>query len=292
MSPTDILLALGIVSIWGLNFVVIKIGLQDLSPIALTVLRFAFAALPMAFFIKRPAIPWHLLCAFGLFQFALQFTFLFTGMQLGLTSGLASLVMQLQVFFTIALAILFVGERPRITQLVGALISFCGMAVVAYKLESKATLIGFMLVIIASMCWASGNIVTKKIGKVNPLALMIWGSLISLPPLLIASLLMEGTQGWVTAAHNMNWRAFATVLYQAYPNTMFAFGAWAVLMRKYPAATIAPFTLLVPIIGMACAALILDEALQWWKFAACGLVLGGLAFNQFGQKWLERRGII
>ena len=159
----------------------------------------------------------------------------------------------------------FIGERPRITQLVGALIAFCGMALVAYKLESKATLIGFMLVIIASMCWATGNIVTKKIGRVNPLALMIWGSLISLPPLLIASLLMEGTAGWIIAAHNMNWRAFATVLYQAYPNTMFAFGAWAVLMRKYPAATVAPFTLLVPIIGMICAALILDEALQWWK---------------------------
>ncbi|WP_076591880.1 EamA family transporter [Herminiimonas arsenitoxidans] len=287
MSPTDILIALAIVSIWGLNFVVIKIGLQDFSPISLTVLRFFFAAFPLVFFIKRPAIPWRLLCAFGLFQFTLQFTLLFSGMQLGLTPGLASLVMQLQVFFTIGFAILFLGERPRITQLLGALIAFSGMALVAYNLESKATLIGFLLVITASSCWATANIVTKKIGKVNPLALMVWGSLVALPPLIVASLLMEGAGVWVTAAHHLNWRAMASVLYQAYPNTMFAFGAWAVLMRKYPTATVAPFTLLVPVIGMFCAALILDEALQWWKIVACMLVLGGLAFNQFGQRWLS-----
>lgn len=292
MSPVDILLALAIVSIWGFNFVVIKIGLHELPPVLLTVLRFAFAAFPLVFFIKRPAIPWHLLCAFGLFQFVLQFTFLFSGMHLGLTPGLASLVMQLQVFFTIGLAILFIGERPRITQLVGALIAFCGMALVAYKLEGKATLIGFLLVIIASACWATGNIVTKKIGKVNPLSLMIWGSLVATPPLIVASLLMEGSATWIAAAQHMNWRTFGSVLYQAYPNTMFAFGAWAVLMRKYPAATVAPFTLLVPIIGMIAATLILDEALQWWKILACALVLGGLAFNQFGQRWLARRGII
>ncbi len=282
MSFADILIAIAVVAIWGINFVVIKIGLQDLPPILFTALRFIFSALPLVFFIKRPAISWKLLAGYGLFQFALQFTLLFSGMKLGLSPGLASLVIQLQAFFTIGLAILLLGERPRITQWIGAVIAFSGMVLVAWHLEGKATLTGFLFVLAGGLSWAIANIFTKKIGKVNPVALVVWGALLASPPLLCASLLIEGPAAWVETAQQAGWLSIAAILFQAYPNTILGFGVWSMLMRKYPAATIAPFTLLVPVFGMLSAALILDESLQWWKIAAGLLVLGGLGFNQLG----------
>lgn len=287
MKPADILIALLVVVIWGFNFVVIKIGLQGLPPIMFTALRFIFAALPMAFFIRRPNVPWKLLAGYGMFQFALQFTLLFSGMKLGFPPGLASLVIQLQAFFTIGLAVLVLGERPQVTQLVGALIAFSGMGLVASQLEAKATIIGFIMVVAGGFCWAVANIFTKKIGKTNPLALVVWGSLLAAPPLVLASLLVEGTTAWTEAAAHLNWISVGAVLFQSYPNTLIGFGIWSMLMRKYPTATIAPYTLLVPVTGMLSAALVLGEPLQWWKIAAGLLVLGGLALNQFGGRFFS-----
>jgi len=284
MSGTDILAALAVVTIWGFNFVVIKIGLQDVPPILLTALRFLFAALPLAFFIKRPQAAWKLIAAYGLFQFALQFALLFTGIKLGLPAGLASLVMQLQAFLTIGLAVLLLGERPQAVQLLGALVAFAGMALVAAHIEGQATLTGFVLVLLGSLCWALANIVTKKMGKVDALSLMVWGSLVATGPLLAASWVMEGGAAWQLAARHWSWKTLATVLFQAYPSTILGFGVWSMLMRKYPAATVAPFSLLVPVAGMGGAALVLGEPLQWWKLAAGALVLGGLALNQFGAR--------
>jgi O-acetylserine/cysteine efflux transporter len=282
MTPTDIFTALGVVSIWGVNFVVIKIGLQELPPILFTALRFLCAALPLVFFVKRPQTAMGLVLAYGMFQFALQFTLLFTGIKLGLPAGLASLVIQLQAFFTIGLAVLMLQERPKAVQLLGALVALGGMALVAIHLEGKTTLIGFVLVVLAGACWAFANIVTKKMGQVNALSLVVWGSLVATPPLLLASWIVEGGAAWQLAASRFGLKSLATVLFQAYPNTILGFGIWSMLMRRYPTATVAPFSLLVPVAGMASAALFLGEALQWWKVVAGVLVLGGLALNLFG----------
>lgn len=284
MRPTDFLLALATVIIWGFNFVVIKIGLQDLPPILFTTLRFLFAALPMVFFVRRPEVPLKLLAGYAMFQFALQFTLLFSGMKLGLPAGLASLVIQLQGFFTIGMAVLILHERPLATQLFGALIAFSGMGLVAAHLDAQATIIGFLLVVAAGLCWASANIFTKKIGKTNPMALVVWGSLIATPPLALASLVIEGPSAWAHAAAHFTWVSAGAVFFQSYPNTIIGFGIWSMLMHKYPTAMIAPFTLLVPVTGMIASAFILGEPLQWWKIAAGLLVLAGLALNQFGMR--------
>ena len=288
MTLADILTALCVVTIWGVNFVVIKIGLEDLPPVLFTALRFVFAALPLVFFVKRPQAAWPLVLAYGMFQFALQFTLLFSGIKLGLPAGLASLVIQLQAFFTIGLAVLLLGERPQAVQLLGALVALSGMGLVAVHLEGQATLIGFVLVVMGGLCWALANIATKKMGQVNALSLVVWGSLVASPPLLLASWLMEGRAAWELAAHNASLTSLFTVLFQSYPNTILGFGIWSMLMRRYAAATIAPFTLLVPVAGMTSAALILGEQLEWWKVAAGALVLFGLALNQFGARLWAR----
>jgi len=282
MKPSDILLALIVVLIWGFNFVVIKLGLQGLPPILFTALRFACAALPMVFFVRRPAVPLRLLAGYAAFQFALQFTLLFSGMQAGFPPGLASLVVQLQAFFTIGLAVIVLGERPQWSQIAGALIAFGGMGLVAMHLEARATVLGFLMVIAAGFSWGVGNIFTKRIGKVDALALVVWGSLLAAPPLLLASLAIEGPAAIAAALQGMSWLSVGAILFQAYPTTILGFGIWAMLLRKYPTATVAPFTLLVPVAGMVSAAWVLGEALQWWKVAAGALVLSGLALNQFG----------
>ena len=289
MKPSDILLALLTISIWGCNFVVIKFGLQGLPPILFSALRFLFAALPLVFFVKRPQVPLRLLAMFALFQFAFQFILLFTGIKLGFPPGLASLVIQLQAFFTIGLAVLFLHERPLINQLLGALVALGGMALVACNLDAKPTVIGFVCVVAAGLSWATANIVTKKMGKVNPLSLVTWGSLVAAPPMLLASYCIEGGDAWATAAQKINWISVGAVFFQSYPNTIIGYGIWSYLIGKYPTATIAPFTLLVPVVGMVAAALILAEPLQWWKLVAGALVLGGLAFNQFGARWAGRQ---
>jgi O-acetylserine/cysteine efflux transporter len=294
MTTTDILLAIAVVSIWGVNFVVIKIGLQDLPPILFTGLRFLCAALPFVFFVRRPATSWRLVLAYGMFQFALQFTLLFFGIKLGLPAGLASLVIQLQAFFTIGLAVLMLGERPQVAQLAGAVVALCGMGLVAVMLEGQATLAGFVCVVLGAVCWAVANIVTKKMGQVNALSLVVWGSLVAAPPLLAASWLLEGAAAWDLAAQKFSLRTLLAVLFNAYPNTLIGFGIWSMLMRRYAAATVAPFALLVPVAGMGAAAIFLGEGLAWWKIVAGLLVVSGLAMNQFGGRlWAyaeSRRG--
>jgi O-acetylserine/cysteine efflux transporter len=289
MTFGDIATALGVVAIWGVNFVVIKIGLRDLPPILFTALRFLCAALPLVFFVPRPQVTLRLVAAYGMFQFALQFTLLFTGIKLGLPAGLASLVIQLQAFFTIGLAVLMLGERPRALQLAGALVALSGMALVALHLEGQASLAGFVLVVLGGLCWALANIITRKIGAVNALSLVVWGSLVATPPLLAASLLAEGWHAWQLAAANFSATTLGALLYQSYPNTILGFGVWSMLIRRYTASTVAPFSLLVPVAGMITAAIVLGEPLQWWKLVAGALVLGGLALNQFGPRLFAAR---
>jgi O-acetylserine/cysteine efflux transporter len=176
------------------------------------------------------------------------------------------------------------GERPKAVQLMGALVALCGMALVAMHLEGTATLIGFVCVVMAGCCWAIANIATKKMGQVNALSLVVWGALVATPPLLAASWMIEGAAAWQLAASNFSGSTLMTLLFQAYPNTLLGFGIWSMLMRKYPTATIAPFSLLVPIVGMLSATLLLGESMQWWKVTAGMLVLAGLALNQFGAR--------
>ena len=292
MRPRHVILALLVVTIWGFNFVVIEIGLQGLPPLLFTSLRFFFAAVPLVFFVSRPATDWRLLVGWGLAQFAVQFALLFVGMKLGMPAGLSSLVIQLQAFFTIGLAWWLMGEHARPMQLLGAGIALAGMGIVAWHLDTPGTLIGLLLVVGAAMSWATANILTKRIGTVEPLALVAWGSLVAVPPLLLVSAVVEGPHAMLAAVQEMNLKSWLTVLFQSYPNTLLGFGVWSMLMRRYPAAQVAPFSLLVPVAGMLSAALVLHEALEPWKIAAGALVLGGLALNQFAgrlQLWLRQR---
>ena len=278
MPTTHLLLALAVVFVWGTNFVVIRWGLDGLPPFLFATLRFAFSALPWLLFVPRPNTPWPKLAAFGALLGVGQFGLLFLAMQGHISPGLASLVVQIQVFFTIGLSLALMGERVRGFQQVGLLLALAGLGVIALNLDAAVvTLLGLGLVVSAAFFWAGANLVVKSLGPVNMLHFMVWSSVFAVPPLLAISWLVEGPalmQSAITQATPLVW---ASVLWQALGNTLFGYGVWNWLLARHPAATVAPLALLVPVFGMGASALSLGESLPMWKLGAAALVLSGLA---------------
>jgi O-acetylserine/cysteine efflux transporter len=278
MTPLHLAAALLMVTIWGFNFVVIRWGLNDIPPLLLTLLRFMLAAFPALLFVRPPRAPWRLVAGYGLFAFALQFSLLFAGMAAGMPTGLSSLVIQVQAFFTIALVAMTTQERPGASQLVGAAVAASGLLLVAWHLPAGTTL-GFVLVVAAALSWAVANIIVRRIPGDAPLAVVVWGSAAASVPLIVAVLVTEGAERATSVVAGLGMAQWLGIAFQAWPTTLVAFGIWAWLLRRHPAATVAPFTLLVPVIGMSCAVWLLDEPVTWWKITGAALVLAGLGSN-------------
>ena len=286
MTPLELLLALSVVFIWGTNFVVIKIGLDSFPPLLFATLRFFFAALPWLFFIRRPNVAWRYLALFGLFLGAGQFGFMFVAMRADITPGLASLVMQVQVFFTVGLSLWLFGEQVHARNLVGLALAVVGLAIIGLNLDAATTPRGLVLVLLAAASWAAANITVKYAnkahGKFDVLGFMIWSSLFGVPPLAVLALVLEGYEPAMAAIATAGWGAWAAVLWQSLGNTLFGFGIWNWLLARHSAAVFTPTALLVPVFGMAASSLVLNEPLYAWKLLAAGLVIAGLAINMFG----------
>ncbi|WP_218669476.1 EamA family transporter [Hydrogenophaga sp. H7] len=277
MPPSHLLLALAVVFVWGTNFVVIRWGLDGLPPFLFATLRFALSALPWLLFIPRPTAPWRKLAAFGVLLGVGQFGLLFLAIQGRISPGLASLVVQIQVFFTIGMSLVLMRERVRGFQVMGLLLALAGLAVIAAHLDATVTLLGLMLVIGAAFFWACANLVVKSLGPVNMLHFMVWSSAFAVPPLLVISVLTEGVPAITAALQGADAVVWGSVLWQALGNTLFGYGVWNWLLARHPAATVTPLALLVPVFGMGASALSLGEALPGWKLGAGALVLSGLA---------------
>ena len=274
-----LLLALAVVAVWGTNFVVIKLALGHLPPLLFAALRFTLAALPAVLFLPRPAVSWGNLAAYGLLIGVGQFGVMFIAMHGHITPGLASLVIQLQVFFTIGLAMYFSGERLLRVQWLALLLASGGIGIIVAHTDGSTSLLGLGLMLLAALCWAGGNLVARQAGRINMLAYVVWSSLFAAPPLVALSLLLEG---WPAISHGLQaadtWTWLA-VAWQALGNTLFGYAAWAWLLARHPAASITPTALLVPLFGMGGAALWLGEDLPAWKLGAAALVIAGLALN-------------
>ncbi|MGW1835342.1 EamA family transporter [Streptomyces sp. NPDC002067] len=281
MPLSTFLGAVLVMVIWGTNFTVIDIGLRSFDPYLLASLRFLLAAVPAVFFIKRPNVPWRPLLLYGLFFGIGQFGLLFAGMDLGFSAGLASVVMQLQAFWTIGLAAGLLGERVSPRFLVGFAVAAGGMALVAAVTDGSVTAAGTVLVVGASLCWGIANLIIKKARPDNALAFTVWASLVPPVPLFLMSL---GLSGWGTVEHSfttMGWTGLGSLLYMVYPAILFGFALWGHLLRTYRTSRVAPLTLLVPIFGMASSVLFLGEPLGALKATAITLVVLGLVLNQF-----------
>lgn len=291
MAPRDLLLALLVVVVWGLNFVVIKAGVAEVPPLLLGALRFVAAALPAVFLFRRPQVPLRLMLAYGLTISVGQFAFLFSAIHAGMPSGLASLVLQSQAFFTMMFAAFWLKEVWRPSQLAGLVLAGGGLALIGSAHGVSMPLVGFMLTVLAASMWAAGNIVTRRISGLGPVdmqALVVWASLVPPLPLFALSWMIEGPAAIGTALANFSLRSAGAVLYLAWIATLLGYGLWSRLLSRYPANQVAPFSLLVPLVGLTCGWLVYDERLQLVHFAGGALLMAGLVVNVFGTRLMTR----
>ncbi|RKQ38590.1 O-acetylserine/cysteine exporter [Enterobacter sp. R1(2018)] len=288
MTRKDGLLAMLVVIVWGLNFVVIKMGLHNMPPLMLAGLRFLLVAFPALLFVARPKIPFSLLAAYGLTISFGQFAFLFCAIKFGMPAGLASLVLQAQAFFTIILGVFVFRERLQTKQIAGIALAVIGVLIlIEGSLGGQhVALLGFMLTLAAAFSWACGNIFNKKIMQLEArpqiMSLVVWSALIPVIPFFVASLLMDGPALMLQSLVAIDLTTILSLVYLAFVATIVGYGIWGSLLGRYETWRVAPLSLLVPVVGMASAALILDEKLSATQLVGAVLIMAGLYINVFG----------
>ena len=286
MKPRDIALAVSTSIIWGLAFIAMKFGLESFSAPQLTALRFIIAALLVPFCL-RPKIGWLLLIMIGLSLFTGQFLLIFFAMQIGMPPGLASVTQQTQAFFTIALSAAFLHDTPTRRQILSIAIAFAGLALVATTAGKEVPGVALGLAIAAALSWAIGNVLVKRIGPAPMLPLMAWLSLVPpVPGLLIAALLPGPSL--IEALLHASWQSLVALLYLGFIATIMAYASWGSLLARYPAASVAPFSLLAPCAGISASVLVFGEHFGPARLAGIVLILIGLAVLVLPARWLHR----
>ena len=283
-----------VILIWGLNFVAMKLGLQGLSPFLMGALRFAVAALPVLAFVRPPGLPWRYVVGYGLAQGLGQFGLLFLGLQLGMTAGMASVVMQMQAFFTLLLAAPLLREPTRPAQWLGLTVALAGLVMIACahgEGPGQMTLIGFVLTVGAALMWAVANIVGRLAARVadyDPFRFIVWTSTVPILPFLALAVWQQGPAEVGAQLRHIDARGVVSVLFLGLLATLLAYSLWTRLLQRHPAGKVVPWSLLVPVVGLSAAAVAFGEwplPLQW---AGAAAVLLGLAVNQ-GAAWWRRR---
>ncbi|MDA8446014.1 EamA family transporter [Paracidovorax valerianellae] len=305
MATRDLLAALAVVVIWGLNFVVMKWGLRYFTPFQLGAVRYLFAALPLVFFLKPPRVHWRWVLLFGLFQGVGQFGFGFFALKLGMTAALASVLMQTQVFFTALFAFGILRERPRRPLVLGMAIAAVGLVCFAMNFIGPgakgtgvggATLVGICLTLCAASCWAVSNIVSRLAQQespgYNPLSFVAWSSLVPVLPFMGLTAVTDADAGrWL---HADAWAAlppiaWAAAAYLGWVATIVGYGLWTGLLTRYPANRVAPFSLGVPVVGLAAGLLALGEVVTAWQWAGVACVVMALVCVVLGPRYSGRR---
>jgi len=295
MSLRDRLLALTIVLVWGVNFVVIKVGLDGMPPLLLAGLRFAFVVFPAIFFVKRPNVSLRWLMAYGLTISFGQFALLFWALKVGLAAGLASLLLQAQAFITLAFGALLLKEKIRLHNMIAVTIAGGGIYLLAAAQGHAATsLTLFTLVLIfgAATCWALGNITNKVImqkHQVPTMSLIIWSALVPAISFFIASFFVEGPELIERSLVNIEWHNVFSILYLSLLATIVGYGGWSYLLSRYQTSMVAPLSLLVPVFGLLSAWVLLGESLSFYQILGVIVIAFGLVINVFGQKWFNVR---
>ncbi|MGY2574315.1 EamA family transporter [Vibrio sp. C8] len=291
MSVRDRFLALAIVLVWGVNFVVIKVGLQGMPPLLLAGLRFAFVALPAIFFIKRPQVPLKWLVAYGLTINFLQFSLLFWALKVGMAAGLASLLLQAQAFITLGFGVLLLKEKLRIHNMIAVSVAGAGIYLLAAAQghdSTSLTLFTLVLIIGAAAFWALGNIVNKVIMQRYPvptMSLIVWSALVPMVSFFISSYVIEGSELIVESLVNIEWHNVFSIVYLSLLATILGYGGWSYLLSRYETSMVAPLSLLVPVFGLLSAWILLGESLSMYQIIGVIVIAMGLVINVFGKNW-------
>ncbi|WP_328810877.1 EamA family transporter [Rhodococcus sp. NBC_00294] len=292
MTTRDRLLGLIVVVVWGLNFLAIRAGLDQFPPFFFAALRFAVIAVPVALFVRRPTVPVRWLLLYGTGFGLLQFAFLFAAMNAGMPTGLASLVLQSSAPFTVVLGALLLREKVGPRQWIGIGIAVGGMILIGWDRAHNATLLPVLLTLLAGLSWAFGNLGNRLATRasrpasgvpVEPMRLMLWMTVVPPLPMFALSAVVEGpTTGWTAIGDVVSAGQFSGLIGLAYIvliGTIAGSGLWTVLISRYPAGVVAPFSLLVPVVGIGASWLVLDETPSVLSLVGAAVVIGGCTWG-------------
>ncbi len=285
MNAKDFCLIFLVIAIWGVNFLFMRIALNEVPPMVLGMLRFLCVIFPAVLFFKRPAVPWHLLALYGLTIGFGQFGLMFTALDLGLPTGLAALMLQTQVFFTVLIAGVLLREPVLANHLWGMFTAAAGLVLIGIGHYQGALPFSALLPVFgAAASWACGNIVVKRIGKVNALSLVIWGSFSALLAFTAVSFALYGFSGVQQHLANLSWKGITGILFLAYAASLIGYSGWGALLSRHPAGKITPFALLVPVVALLVGYVVLDERLGIWHWLGIITVVCGLLLHIFGRR--------
>jgi len=306
LSGRDLAAALGVIVIWGLNFVAMKFALHDFTPFQLGAARYTLAVLPLVFFVRAPQLHWKWVVLYGLFQGVGQFGFLFSALKVGMTAALASVLMQTQVFFTALFSFVLLRERMSRPLIGGLLLASVGLLCFTLNFLTGdpdalgvTTVWGFLLSLCSAAMWSASNIVARKAQQASPhfepLQFLVWSSLVPVAPFALLSLLFDPVaatpeMAWRSAVKwaSVPWTSWLAVAYLGWIATIWAYAMWTGLLKRHPANRVAPFSLGVPVVGLTAGMLALGETITPWQWAGIALVVAALACVMFGDKLLSK----
>ena len=286
MKPLHIFYAVLVSGIWGTNFLITKVGLQELPPIFFTCLRYTVIVFPLIFFIKRASLSWDLILKVGTTLGTLTFTLAFIGIKLGVPAGLTSLIMQTQVIFTLILSALILRDVPSLAQQIGVAISATGVAILVWNYSQSPAFTGLMFVLAGALCSGLTTIVMKQGGQFDTFRLMIWMSLVPPIPLFLLSMIFE--TGQFEALQSVTYRGVGAILFNAFISTVLGFGLIGYLIKTYSPNMVAPYAFLVPVFGLAGGFLFLDETLDVVSSLAVVIIMVGLLYPKYGTPMLSK----
>ena len=286
MKARHLLLAISITAIWGANFSVIKLGLTTVDPFILAGIRFTLCALPAIFFIPKPDVQWRYIIGYGLVFGIGLWGVVNLGIKSGLSAGIASLVLQFSAFFTILLGSWIFKETISRFQYAGMGLALCGLLSIVSIVDGTVTTAGLILVLLGAVAWSAANVINKKARTTQVFAFLVWSSAFSPIPLFALDYVVNGSTGYSALVNQLDYRAVLSILFQVYPNTLFGYWVWNSLMKRYPASTVAPLSLLVPVFGLLGSAMIFNETLSLNKIVAVVLIVSGLGVGLYGQRVL------
>ncbi|ADZ43888.1 TPA: EamA family transporter [Yersinia enterocolitica] len=287
MKLTDFLIALLITAIWGVNFSIIKLGLITADPLILAGIRFTLCALPAVFFIKKPDTSWRYIVGYGLLFGIGLWGSVNLGIKAGVSAGIASLVLQFGAFFTMVLGAFLFHENLSKYQYIGIIVALLGLTSIIFISDGSVTFIGLALVLCGAIVWGLVSIIIKKSDTKQVFSFLVWSSLFSPIPLFILSYLFNGPSGFTELAIHFNTTTLFSILFQVYPNTLFAYWVWNSLLTKYPVSVVAPLSLLVPIFGMLGSVMIFNESIPSGKVIAMIFIISGLIIGLYDKQLMS-----
>ncbi len=290
MSPKDYLILSAVIVIWGVNFLAMRWGLDEVPPLILGMLRFLFILMPAIFFFKKPNTPWRYLILYGLSISFGQFSLMFLALSWQFPTGLAALILQAQVFLTVIFASLLLKESVQPNHLIGMVLAGLGLSFIGIgQYQGGFSLIGMLPVLGAALSWASGNIIVKKIGQVNPLSLVIWGNISALVAFSVCSLAMYGTDGVLAHLSHLTYKGLLSVIFLAYFASYIGYTGWGYLLARHSASKVTPFILLVPVLALVIGFIVLKEVLVFWHYVGIMVVLIGLGLHLMGGRLFDKK---